>query len=121
MSAGNFDLAKYELDDGTTIVPVVVQPETMALTNGTLANDEPAGAVNLSLRAKTRKGNTEYGIGCRCISLRWNGAPPTGYSAGSLTVPILTVAAYAAYNVGDSITYLGATADVIGKKPEALR
>lgn len=120
MSSGAFSLTKYEMDGGQ-IVPINLQPETLALTDGTNANDAPAGAVTLSLRAKARKGTREYGIGARNITLSWNGSPPTGYNDDNLIVPVLTPAAFTAYTVGGAITYLGTAATVVSKKPEQLR
>lgn len=121
MSAGGFVLSRYEMNNGT-VVPIQVQPETVALTNGTVANAATANPVTLSVRAKARKGNREYGIGARNISITFNGALPDGYKAGEiLTVPILTEAAWNAYQPGGTVTYLGETATIISQKSEQLR
>lgn len=119
MSAGSFSRAKYELDGGT-IVPIRVQPETISLTDGTNANDEPAGSVTLDVTAYARKGNRQYGIGARCITIAWSAAPPTGYEDELLQIPVLTPATFAAYAVGDTVTYLATAAEIVSKKNEVL-
>lgn len=120
MSAGAFTLSKYELDGGQ-ISPIRIQPETLGLTDGTNANTAPAGDVDLSLFARARKGTREYGIGARFITISWNGSPPTGYKDGTLSVPVLTAAAFNAYTVGENVTYLGTTAVVVSKTAERLK
>lgn len=121
MSSGGFENSKYELNGGATIVPIRVQPETLLFTDGSTANSAPAGAVNLSVSAKARKGNREYGIGARNVTISWDATPPTGYEDENLTVPILTEAAFADYNIGTGVTYLGAAATIVGRKAESLR
>ena len=120
MSAGAFVTSKYELDDGT-IVPIRVQPETLALTNGSQDNAAPTPGVTLSLFAKARKGNREYGIGARTVTISWDTAPPTGYEDDNLSIPILTPTAFSAYAVGSGVTYLGTAATVVSRKSEQLR
>lgn len=121
MSAGNFEVTSYEIDDGGGIGAIRVQPETTQLTNGTVANDAPTGAVTFPIFIRARKGVREYGLGARSITIRWDGAPPTDYSAGNLTVPILTEAAFTAYTLNSTVTYLGASATVVGRTAERRR
>lgn len=120
MSSGPFLTTKYELDNGT-IVPFKAQQETLDLTDGTVANDPPAGAVTLSLFAKASKGVREYGIGTRRITISWDSGAPAGYKDENLSISILTPAAFAAYDVGDGLTYLATACTVVSKKNEQLR
>ena len=120
MSAGAFETSKYELNEGQ-IVPIRVQPETIAAAVGANANDPPAGNINLSLFAKARKGNREYGIGARQVTISWNAAPPAGYANENLTIPVLTPAAFAAFTLGATLTYLATPATIVGRKAENLR
>ena len=120
MSAGAFVTTRYELDGGS-INPIRVQPETLALTDGTVANDPPGGAVTQSLFVKARKGTREYGIGARGITISWDSGAPAGYKDDNLFIPVMTPVAYAAYAVGDSVTYLATAATVVSRKPETLR
>lgn len=120
MSAGPFTTSRYELNNGT-IVPIKVQPETILFSNGTISNGPPAGAVTLSLFAKARKGNREYGIGARTVTIAWDAAPPTGYANENLTIPVLTPDTFDAYPIGEGVTYLETAATVVGRKSESLR
>lgn len=121
MSSGDFDVSKYEASFDNFIMPIRIQPETLQLTDGTVANDAPAGNVDLGLFARARKGNSEYGVGARGVTVSWDTAPPTGYSGDSLFVPVLTEAAFSAYTIGASLTYLGAACTVVGRKSEMAR
>lgn len=120
MSSGGFSRSKYELDGSAQIVPVRVQPETILLDIDGTTNAEPAGNVTLSVTAYTRKSARQYGIGCRSITIAWNAGPPANYEDENLSIPILTVAAFAAINVGDTGTYLGTACTVVSKKSEQL-
>lgn len=123
MSAGPFDRSKYEADagNGGTIHAIRIQPETALLTIGGLSNDPPAGAQNSPFAARARKGNQEYGMGARSVTIAWTGDPPTGYSDETLTIPVLTPAAFAAYIPGATGTYLSTNCEVVSRKPENVR
>lgn len=122
MSAGEFDRAKYELssDNGGGIASVRVQPETIAATIAGVANDEPAGDVNLPVTAKVSKGKREFGIGCRTVTLEFTGTPPDGYSGDPVTIPGLTPAFFAAAVKGATGTYLSQDVEVVGRSPESV-
>lgn len=119
MSAGSFTATKYELDNGT-IVNVKVQPETLTFTDGTAANDPPAGAVTLGISAYTRKPKNQYGIGCRRVRITWTSGPPTGYKDDTLLVPVLSKSVFDGYSQGDAVTYLGTAASISRKLNEEL-
>ena len=120
MSFGSFRASKYELDNGD-IHPIRVQPETEALSIGG-ANDAPTGAISGQGSATVGKGIRENGIGARLVSLRWDGAPPTGYDpTGTIRLPILQKTLFDAISLGDTGTYLGGTVVVVGKSPERIR
>lgn len=119
MSAGAFTATKYELDGGT-IVNVKVQPETLSFTDGTAANDPPAGAVSLGISAYTRKAKNRYGVGCRLVRLTWNSGPPAGYKDESVLVPILQKSVFDGYSQGDTVTYLATAATITRKISEVL-
>lgn len=121
MSSGRFEISTYEASFGAFFMPIRVQPETLTLTDGTVANAGSSDTVNLSLFARARKGNTEYGVGARSVTIRWDAAPPTDYEGATATVPVLTEAAFTAYALGASVTYLNTAATVVGRKGETVR
>ena len=53
--------------------------------------------------------------------MRWTGAPPTGYKASAtFEVVAMTPAFYNGITLNGGATYLGASAQVIGKIPEEM-
>jgi len=124
MSAGNFVTSRYETNSpalGGIIMPIKVQPETLLLTIGGVTNDPPAGAIDFPLRVSVSAGNTQYGVRPRKATLRFTGAPPTGYSGDDVSVPLLTPAMAAAAAPGETGTYLSAAVEVMTTKPESFR
>lgn len=123
MSAGSFEFTFYELDasNGGLVVKARVQPETLAATDGTTANAGVAGPADLGVTAKVSKGEREFGIGMRAVSLRYvSGTPTGGVESTLIRIPVLAPATYAAWSVGDEITYLTATWQIEKKFPESL-
>ena len=115
MSAGTFIRSFYQLDNGS-IARARVQPETIAGFNAA-----PAGPATVPGSARMGGGRRRFGINARFITGVWSGAAPTGYdSNGVIRIPILTTAAYNAINLGDTLTYLGASLSVIGKTGEKV-
>lgn len=120
MSAGPFTNTKYEANNGD-IYRIRVQPETLAANFGG-ANSAPTGAINAQGSVRVGGGNRQIGIKARAISIKFTATPPDGYAENQLyRVPILTEARYDGINAGDTGTYLGVTAEVVGKLPERVR
>lgn len=117
MSAGQFTLAKYQSDAGRTY-NIRVQPETQAFSGqaGVIAaavSEEPSAIAKGSRRG--------FGVNARSVRVRFTAAPPAGYAPDQiLTIPIFTLAAYAALTKGEEITYLGVAGIVVGKTPEYI-
>lgn len=117
MSSGPFNLAKYQSDAGRTY-NIRIQPETQAFSAqaGVIAaavSEEPSAIAKGSRRG--------FGVNARSVRVRFTAAPPTGYDiGGTLTVPILTQAAWALITKGAAVTYLGTAAIVTGKTPEYI-
>lgn len=122
MSAGEFTNEIYQLDssNGGFFMSCRVQPETLAATDGTNANDSAAGPVDAPGRAKSVKGKREFGVGMRAVTLELTGTAPANYSGGNVRIPVLTPATFSAWTVGTSITYLATTWDVVGRSPESV-
>lgn len=121
MSAGAFQYSKYESDQGG-IYRIRVQPETLAATVDATVNGAPTGAIDSQGTVRVSNPRRGFGITPRRISIRWVGAPPTGYKADeTVQVVILTPALYNAANIGDPVTYLATNATVTGKSAEVVR
>lgn len=120
MSAGGFARSRYAADSDD-IHPIRVQPETLSLTVGGVANAAPAGAVTSPISAKVSKGNRGVGLKPRTVTIVFTGTAPTGYKADSpITLPLLTEAAYDAASKGATGSYLGGAIEVISKSPERV-
>lgn len=124
MSAGIFEVSKYETNSpalGGIIMPIRVQPETIAAIIGGVSNAAPAGDVDVPLRVSVSAGNTEYGVKPRKAVLRFTGAAPADYSGDDVSIALLTPAIAAAAIPGATGTYLGAAVEVISSRPESFR
>lgn len=117
MSAGAFTISKYEADSGA-IHPIRVQPETITA----FSNAAPAGAVTSSISAVVSLTRRQRGLRPRYISIKFTGALPEGYAAGTIyKLPILTEAVYDGLAIGGTGTYLGSPVTIIGKEGERSR
>lgn len=118
MSAGAFQLSKYE-SDNTLIYICRIQPETLLGTN----NPPPAGAISGTGFAYMSTGNRRrYGIHARYVSFEWkDDDPPTGYANDLIRIPILTPATFAGIQAGDEFAYLGKTLVAVGVNAEKRR
>jgi len=122
MSSGVFTRAKYTTDAGT-IVPIRVQPETLAATLGGTANATAAGAVTPGYpKATVSKSRRAYGIHARTVTLAFIGTPPDGYAPNqTLTIPVMSLTVWQGLSEGVACTYLAKTAEVVSVNPEKIR
>lgn len=126
MSAGRFTIATYETNSAELpgqFMPIQVQPETLQLFVGGVANAGSTTARNLNLRVNVSGNNRSLGVKPRTVTVRFTdpGDLPDGYSGDDLTLPVLTVAASSAYTTGATGTYLGSPVTVVGSGPERVR
>lgn len=122
MSAGAFSISKYQANDGTSIYPVRLQPETLAAEFDGTANAEPAGATNQPIFAQVSRANGAYGVRPRKATIRFTATPPTGYKVDqTYTLPIMTSALWDTIVPGQVGTYLGVATQVVSKAPESIR
>lgn len=120
MSAGAFQVSKYETDAGA-IHPIRVQPETLAAAIGETANTAPDGETDGEGSASVGRGRRANGINARLVRLKFGNTPPAGYLAnGTTTIPALTPEFYDAATRGATGTYLGAAVTVSGRSPETV-
>lgn len=119
MSAGEFQNAKYEANNGD-IHNIVIQPETIIAG----FNVEPTAAVDNDVTAyASASGRKKYGVHARYIRAKWNDPNdvPTGYDPrGRLLIPILTVSSFNSIAKNQTFTYLGKTAQVLTKQSEQV-
>lgn len=121
MSAGTFSREIYESDAGT-FHNIRVQPETLTFALGANTNEGGAGPVDSPMSAKVSNGNRAYGLKPRSVTVVFEANQPAGYKLNSpIRVPILKPDLYNAIVTGNSVSYLGSTATVIGKSPERVR
>lgn len=122
MSAGAFIRSFYETNGGG-IARIRLQPETELANIGGSVNDAPAGPPTLATQVKVSKTRREFGIGPRKVGFAFDaGQQPTGYLAGqTYYLPVLTRAVYDSFVVGDAITYLGGTGDIVSKTEESIK
>ena len=121
MSAGSFELSKYEANDGG-VYPIRVQPETLALTLGGTANAAPAGDVDQPILAKVSRANGAYGVRPRKVTIRFTAAPPDGYSENqTFSLPVMQPTLWDGATTGTVAEYLGVAAIVVSRSAESIR
>jgi hypothetical protein len=122
MSAGQFIRSFYETNGGA-IARIRVQPETELANIGGTVNDAPAGPPTVSTTVKVNKGRREYGIGPRKVGFVFDdGQAPVGYEPGNIYyIPVLTRDVYDGAVVGDAMTYLGGTGNIVSKLEESIK
>lgn len=122
MSAGAFLRSIYETNNGD-FARIKVQPETELASAGGVSNDAGAGPVNVPVSAKVSRGNREIGIKPRLIGIVFEvGQAPSGYKVDSVYyIPALTRAFFDACVVGEEMTYLQASAQIVSKLEENLK
>ena len=123
MSAGKFSDAFYELsaENGGGKARCRVQPETLSATIGGAANSSAGGAATLPSSAVVSRGRRSRGINMRTVTLKWTGAAPDGYDGKTVTIPVLTVAAFTAWAFEATGTYLSTPVKVVGRTAESVK
>ena len=123
MSSGAFETAFYEMseENGGFILRCRVQPETLAATIGGTANAGVAGPANAPGSATISQGRRTAGVNMRYVNLRWTSAPPTGYSPGTVKIPVLDPAVFADWTLGATGTYLATAVEVVGRVGETVK
>jgi hypothetical protein len=123
MSAGKFEIGKYEQATGGNVWPCRAQLETKALTLGGVANEYPSAGATVGLpRVRLRKGKREFGLSIRTVTVKLT-ADGTGateeYLEGTLhTVPVFKKSVHDGYVDGAVGTYLGIDCVQVSKFPQ---
>jgi hypothetical protein len=121
MSSGAFSDSFYECAELATTHPIRVQPETIALVLGGVANAAPSGTGAVLPSAQVSRGTRALGINARMVSLRLT-ATKDGYKAGSvIRVPWLVEDTFV--DIKPKVTtgtYLSTACIVVGKTGEKV-
>lgn len=121
MSEGRFERSFYATDDGT-IVPLRVQPETLAADFDGTTNDGAVGPAEAGYpSASISRSRRGFGIHARYVTVAWTTAPADYDDRGLLNIHVPVKATWDAVTVGSTVTYLGGTAEVVSKTPELIR
>lgn len=113
----DFQIANYEMDDGT-FRPIKVAAFTISTINPNAQTEGTGSFVRAG--GSTRR----YGTVARQVSLSRQIGVTGAYSQAtvSVTIPILTTAAFAALSIGETVTYNELEDWIVtGKKAEATR
>lgn len=131
MSAGAFVTARYEAVAavaGPPAVPAItvscrVQPETLALTIGGVANASSANALSAGFpRAIVSASSRRKGIiRTRGVRIRFTGALPAGYKAGTIIfLPWMVISTFAPIAFGQTGVYQTLPIEVVGTRPGTI-
>lgn len=121
MSAGAFQLSKYE-SDGATVYPVRIQPETLALVINGVTNTAPAGAIDGEGSVRVSAGRRSFGVIPRKVTVKFGDNPPAGYlPRGRVSLPWLKSDGFTNISRGQTGTYLGVAIEVVSRTSEQVR
>lgn len=120
MSAGSTVATRYQTDSGA-IVPIRLQPESIAFAIGETANEPPEGSADASYpSAKASGSKRSIGINARKVNIKFDTAP-TGYKQdGLISIPVLQKSVWDTIAKSQAGTYLGEDVTVVSKSPEYL-
>jgi hypothetical protein len=124
MSSGAFEISRYQCQATAENHPIRIQPETLAIQLGGVANAAPAGPAQLP-SAQVSQSRRSLGINARTITFKFaEGAAPDGYKELSpITVPWLqNNAAFTSAVPGvTAVTAYGQAAILVSTTPEKVR
>lgn len=114
---GEFDRSKYEATNGD-IYAVRVQPETLTLTLGGVANTAPTAAVDQTIRAKVSGSRRSYGIHTRLVTIQLTAAKDGYKDDAVITLPWLKAATFEDLVADATGTYDGTACILLGTRAE---
>ena len=121
MSAGDFEIGKYESNTTGSIHPIRVQPETKALTVNGTANAYPAGTTDTPVSAQSSQSRRSLGVNARSVTIKFPTTAPTGYKVGEpIRLPWFTPFPTPAFIKGQAVTYLGGTGILVSYNEEKV-
>lgn len=123
MSSGIFINSFYSSNKTGDIHPIRVQPETLTLSVGGVANAAAPGPADSPISAQVSQSKRSKGLNARTVTFKFTPAAPTGYLVNSpMTLPWLAgVGDFDTFKSGDAITYLGGSGEVVGTTAETAK
>jgi hypothetical protein len=127
MSSGEFTRSKYECSADNRIYRIRVQEETLEATFGGTANSAPAepaagATANKGTGSVRVSGSNRLGIRARSVTIAWDTDPPDDYKEGGVVkIPVLTKAAWDAWTLDATGTYLETAATILGRQDEEVK
>jgi hypothetical protein len=106
MSAGPFETARYKADDGTTIAPIRVQPETKSLTINSQANSSIPEAATTKYYCRSSGGCREIGMRARRVNFKFITAPTPYKQDAILSLPWFDPDTFTAITGDSTGTYI---------------
>lgn len=121
MSAGAYEIGRYECEATGNIHPVRVQPETKALSVNSVTNAYPAGATDSPVSAQVSQSRRALGINVRTVTIKFPTAAPDGYKVGEpIRLPWFQPFPTPAFIKGQTVSYLGATGELVSFEQEKV-
>lgn len=121
MSAGAFEIGRYQCEATGNIHPVRVQPETKALTVNGVTNAYPTGDADSPVSAQISQSKRALGINVRTVTIKFPTTAPTGYKVGEpIRLPWFQPFPTPAFIKGQAVTYLGGTGELVGFDQEKV-
>lgn len=123
MSSGAFQDVFYETsaENGGYVMGARVLPATLAASFASTANAAPDGPATAPGSATISQGRRTAGVNMRYVTVKWDGAPPTGYTGLTARIPVLDPAVFATWTDKSAGTYLGTAAKIVGRNGETVR
>lgn len=129
MSSGLFQITAYNASyDAAQVHKIKVQPETLALSVGSVVNSAPTVLPTSPISAMVSKSKRSLGLHAATVTLKSTAttASPAGYAVGSITtIPLLNESirsAVASATSATAVSYLGVTTwKIYGYSPEKVR
>lgn len=123
MSAGAYINSFYNSNKTGDVHPIRIQPETLALTVDGVANAAAAGPAGSPISAQVSQSKRALGLNARTVTIKFPTAAPAGYKVDSpITLPWLAgVSDFDGFVKGDTVSYLGATGELVGTTGETAK
>lgn len=123
MSTGAFQNSFYNSNKTGDVHPIRIQPETLTLSVGGVANAAAAGPAGSPISAQVSQSKRSKGLNARTVTFKFTPASPAGYLVNSpITLPWLAgVGDFDNFKAGDPISYQGGSGEIVGTTAETAK